>query len=147
MPMITQITLVFIWNIEAWRWIQGGVFHLFFRVLWGMLWCATSGAMLDFWFCAAIVEILVMEEILHQLRLVVYPIIYKEFYIPGGDRRISEPSTVVLGLGCAHRLAIFIHFPSRLLLYCFGVPGKLHICPKHFSCFSGSWKCFTIAPR
>ena len=25
-----------------------------------------------------------MEEILHQLRLVVYPIIYKGFYIPGG---------------------------------------------------------------
>ena len=25
-----------------------------------------------------------MEEILHQLRLVVYPIIYKVLYIPGG---------------------------------------------------------------
>ena len=35
-------------------------------------------------------------EILHQLRLVVYPIIYRVLYIPGGDRRISEPSTVVL---------------------------------------------------
>ena len=34
-----------------------------------------------------------MEEILHQLRLVVYPIISKAFFIPGGDRRISEPST------------------------------------------------------
>ena len=34
------------------------------------------------------------SEILHQLRLVVYPIINKVFYIPGGDRRISEPSTV-----------------------------------------------------
>ncbi len=32
----------------------------------------------------------------HQLRLVVYPIIYRVSYIPGGDRRISEPSTVVL---------------------------------------------------
>ena len=31
----------------------------------------------------------------HQLSLVVYPIIYKVLYIPGGDRRISEPSTVV----------------------------------------------------
>ena len=30
----------------------------------------------------------------HQLRLVIYPIIYKVLYIPGGDRRISEPSTV-----------------------------------------------------
>ena len=35
------------------------------------------------------------SEILHQLRLVVFPIIYKILYIPGGDRRISEPSTVV----------------------------------------------------
>ena len=25
-----------------------------------------------------------MEEILHQLRLVIYPIIYRVFYIPGG---------------------------------------------------------------
>ena len=43
--------------------------------------------------------LLLMEEILHQLRLVVYPIIYIYcteffFYIPGGDRRVSEPSTV-----------------------------------------------------
>ena len=30
----------------------------------------------------------------HQLRLVVYPIIYKVLYIPSGERRISEPSTV-----------------------------------------------------
>ena len=35
-----------------------------------------------------------MEEILHQLRLVVFPIINKVLYIPGGDRRISEPSRV-----------------------------------------------------
>ena len=28
--------------------------------------------------------ILLMEEILHRLRLVVYPIIYKVLYIPGG---------------------------------------------------------------
>ena len=38
--------------------------------------------------------ILLMEEILHQLRLAVFPIIYKGLYIPCGDRRISEPSTV-----------------------------------------------------
>ena len=31
---------------------------------------------------------------MHQLRLVVYPIIYKILCIPGGDLRISEPSTV-----------------------------------------------------
>ncbi len=35
-----------------------------------------------------------MEEILHQLREVVFRIIYKVLYIPDGDRRISEPSTV-----------------------------------------------------
>ena len=34
--------------------------------------------------------ILLMAEILHQLRLVVYPIIYRALYIPGG----VQPSTV-----------------------------------------------------
>ena len=38
-----------------------------------------------------------MEEILHQLRLVVYPIVYKVLNISGGDRRISERSTVSFG--------------------------------------------------
>ena len=33
-----------------------------------------------------------MAEILHQLRLVVYPIIYRVSYIPGGAR--FQPSTV-----------------------------------------------------
>ncbi len=37
-----------------------------------------------------------MAEILHQLRLVVYPIIYKDLYIPGGAR--FQPSTVVVNL-------------------------------------------------
>ena len=45
--------------------------------------------------------ILLMEEILHQLRLVVYPIIYEVLYIPGSDSRISEPSTV--GVRKKHR--------------------------------------------
>ena len=36
--------------------------------------------------------ILLMAEILHQLRLVVYPIIYRASYIPGGAR--FQPSTV-----------------------------------------------------
>ena len=31
-------------------------------------------------------KILLMEEILHQLRFVVYPIIYRVLYIPGGAR-------------------------------------------------------------
>jgi len=30
------------------------------------------------------IDILLMEEILHQLRLVVYPIIFRVLYIPGG---------------------------------------------------------------
>ncbi len=35
----------------------------------------------------------------NQLRLVVYPlIIYRPLYIPGGDRRISEPSTVSVNI-------------------------------------------------
>ena len=37
-----------------------------------------------------------MEEILHELRLVVYPMIYKAFYIPGGCLGFL-PSTVLLG--------------------------------------------------
>ena len=35
------------------------------------------------------------SEILHQLSLVVYPIIHGVLYIPGGDRRSSEPSTIL----------------------------------------------------
>ena len=37
--------------------------------------------------------LLLMAEILHQLRLVVYPIIYRVSYIPGGAR--FQPSTVL----------------------------------------------------
>ena len=39
------------------------------------------------------IELLLMEEILHQLRLVVYPIIYRVIYIPGGCLGFL-PSTV-----------------------------------------------------
>ena len=38
------------------------------------------------------VKLLLMAEILHQLRLVVYPIIYRVLYIPGGVG--FQPSTV-----------------------------------------------------
>ena len=41
----------------------------------------------------ALTDILLMAEILHQLRLVVYPIIYRVSYIPGGAR--FQPSTVL----------------------------------------------------
>ena len=34
----------------------------------------------------------------HQLRLVVFPIIYKVLYIPGGDRRISSIDSISLFL-------------------------------------------------
>ena len=53
---------------------------------------------------------LLMAEILHRLRLVVYPIIYRVLYIPGGDRWISEPSTV---LNCSIVRSIHtIHIPE-----------------------------------
>ena len=38
---------------------------------------------------------MVQKSGIHQLRLVDYPIIYRVLYIPGGDDRISEPSTVL----------------------------------------------------
>ena len=38
-------------------------------------------------------EVLLMAEILHQLRLVVYPIIFRVSYIPGGCLGF-QPSTV-----------------------------------------------------
>ena len=41
--------------------------------------------------------ILLMDKILHQLRLVVYPIIYKVLYIPGGCLGF-RPSTVCVGI-------------------------------------------------
>ena len=37
-----------------------------------------------------------MAEILHQLRLVVFPIVYRVSYIPGGVG--FQPSTVSLGI-------------------------------------------------
>ena len=49
------------------------------------------------------IEVLLMAEILHQLRLVVYPIIYSVLYIPGGA-----------GAGSARMPAIFLkYFPSH----------------------------------
>ncbi len=58
-----------------------------------------------------------IAEILHQLRLVGYPIIYNRvLYIPGGDRRISEPPTV-----SSHRLVMG---PRRLVDFvCHMKPG------------------------
>jgi len=43
-------------------------------------------------FCQHLWDILLMEEILHQLRLVVYPSVYKVLHIPGGAGFL--PSTV-----------------------------------------------------
>ena len=42
-------------------------------------------------------NILLMAEILHQLRLVVYPMIYRVLYIPGGAG--FQPSTVAPKIG------------------------------------------------
>ena len=50
-------------------------------------------------------EILLMEEILYQLRLVVYPIIYKVLYIPGGAEFL--PSTVCFMLCIPQGLLVF----------------------------------------
>ena len=50
------------------------------------------------WLCSSRGEghtdILLMERILHQLRLVVFPIVYDGFYTSQVFSRISEPSTV-----------------------------------------------------
>lgn len=45
--------------------------------------------------CDHDIELLLMAEILQQLGLVDYPIIYRALSISGGDRRISETSTVL----------------------------------------------------
>ena len=58
------------------------------------------------------------SEIVHQLRLVVYPIIYRVLYIPGGAGFI--PSTVVLvSLCCSHSKAI-----PGIVLQKFQLPEK-----------------------
>ena len=44
--------------------------------------------------CTKYIQILLMEEIWLTMRLVMSRIIYRDLYIPGGDRRIFEPSTV-----------------------------------------------------
>ena len=44
--------------------------------------------------CDHATELQLMAEILQQLGLVDYPIIYMALSISGGDRRISETSTV-----------------------------------------------------
>ena len=50
---------------------------------------------------------------LYQLRLVVYPIIYKVLYIPGGERRMSEPSRVQHdGSSPAQESCICIYYSS-----------------------------------
>ena len=45
-----------------------------------------------------------------QLRVVVYPIVYKILYIPGGDRRISEPSNK---FPQNNHLHLYYHNPYR----------------------------------
>ena len=58
--------------------------------------------------------LLLMAEILHQLRLAVYPIIYKGFdTIPGGARQISGASTVWFVIGPTK------NSPTNILSWCF----------------------------
>jgi len=54
--------------------------------------CSTLDLQFDREVAARNQAILLMEEILQQLRLVVYPMIYGVFYIPGGAEFV--PSTV-----------------------------------------------------
>ena len=49
---------------------------------------------------------LLMAEILHQLRLVVYPIIYRVSYIPGGGGAGFRPSTVLQSASSGHVLKL-----------------------------------------
>ena len=52
--------------------------------------------------------LLLMEEILHQLRLVVYPIIFMVLYIPGGCLGFL-PSTVSLGTALSSHVECWSH--------------------------------------
>ena len=80
----------YIWGYNPYKWPKINGFH----------WDHTPTSRDDFTpfttgFWAHLV-ILLMAEILHQLRLVVYPIIYRVSYIPGGAR--FQPSTVSLNM-------------------------------------------------
>ena len=59
--------------------------------------------------------ILLMAEILHQLRLVVYPIIYRVSYIPGEAR--FQPSTVPPMVWC-FRYVFGVQIPSQEVFGC-----------------------------
>ena len=64
-----------------------------------------------------------MAEILHQLRLVVYPIIYKVLAPSQVVTRISEPSTVLQGVLISENNMTWIHVPGEL-----GVGGEALWC-------------------
>jgi len=71
-----------------------------------------------------------MEEILHQLTWYPYPIIYRVSYMLGGDRRISEPSTVAHpGLHPANLEGQVAMAPMKLMrcgVRCFSVFHNIH---------------------
>ena len=74
------------------RWtLSMEIYHLFMAGCLGypgyLGWCSSS----SFIFYDS-QSLLLMEELLHQLRLVVYPIVYRVLYIPGGAG--FQPSTV-----------------------------------------------------
>ena len=78
--------------------------------------------------------ILLMAEILHQLRLVVYPIIYRVSYIPRGAR--FQPSTVCLAKNDGQCLGPM--FCCRVFWQCFRtLPGRWAAW-----CFLQRWDCW-----
>ena len=68
--------------------------------------------------------VLLVEEILHQLRLVVYPIIYKVLYIPGG---------------CSGFLPSKVSYKLPLFLRCWKVLYNRGLNPAPLQSTSGAW--------
>ena len=69
--------------------------------------------------------LMVQKSCDHQLMLVVHPIIYDVFYIPGGDGRIYEPSTVSMAqlgslLWSSRSWWIFFWYDFAMVLSFFG---------------------------
>ena len=74
-----------------------------------------------------LVEVLLLEEILHQLRLVVYPIIHRGLYIPGGCLGFLLPTVCAYFDTCQY-MADVITTESMLLL----LPSDLIQCEMDF---------------
>ena len=77
-------------------------------------------------------SLLLMAEILHQLRLVVYPILCKVLYIPGGAG--FQPSTVVYSksMQIIHGLALKLEFDSCRKVGVVDATWNLHLDRKEY---------------